>query len=497
MILRGLTIVIVVLCFSGGSSCFGQFDHLLKYLPDNTNALYLLNTEKIFQSDLAKKQDFAKRYDELRNEMPLAMPPDAKRFILAANMNLSRVQPDSETVIVELTQDRKIETIAKATGGTIDEIAGKQCVVVGDIYIVQFSDRVVGAMWPSDRQHIAQWIRIAKRRTEGRLSPYLKKAIAYTRDVGTEAILALDLTDSLPPSRFREALKRSKSLSGTDVNRNTLVDLLTSIEGVILGVKVTDKLNGRLKVDFGRDALPLKPFAQKMLLEALANTGSMIDEFEEWEPVVKKNEVSIRGTLTESGVRKILSLMSVDTSGVAVENKDDDNTPDLVSDLATSKYVATIEKRLGDLFNADTSTSTLRERLLWVQNYARGIDRLSSRNVNRKVRKDGKSIADMMAEIVKVVQDASVRTAKRASKVVPDAKIKVGGEPRNRYTTSRGRFYTFDPTFSMKVNVKTTSAEYKKIYDEEMQEAAARVSSIEAKIKETLAQMKAIANKQQ
>jgi len=496
--LAKLASLLVALFLLGlGNSCFGQFKDLIKYLPNDMNSVFLINAEKVFQSKLAEEKNFLQRYIELRDLMPLAMPPDAKRFILASDINVAQFAPRSEVVIVELLAPRTIETVAKLTGGTIDEVGGKRCCIVNEMYVVQFSDTVYGAMWPTSRPEVAKWIRDINAGATGRLFPYVEKAFGYADNVGTEVILAIDLADVASPDTIRSALKMSRAMRGRDYDEAAFVKVLSGIQGITLGIRVTDKMTSRLKVDFAGDASALDQHARNLLVEVLGNSGAMLDEFRSWKPEIKGNELLLTGDLTEPGIRKLLSLISLDASMLAGESEpkvainpktEPEETKKRIA-ANNARYVETIQQLVEDLKGGEKADS-LEKYVMWIQNYARRIDRMPTFQIDPLLVKSGKQIADELDQIVKAVMEADARTRSRQQTFVPDAQVQTRLRLDSRITTPYGRFYRYYPEFTTRLNLKSTAEDYQKIYDEELARSKAESQSIASQIDSELESMR-------
>ena len=85
---------------------------------------------------------------------------------------------------------------------------------------------------------------------ENALSPYLQEAAAYPENVGTEIIMALDLENAVDPGAVRQTLNTTKAVQNKNVNLDQLAQVIASIRGVTLGIRVTTNVTGSLRIDF-------------------------------------------------------------------------------------------------------------------------------------------------------------------------------------------------------------------------------------------------------
>ena len=186
--------------FAGGKaqSAESGFDDLLKKVPESPNVLVVLNAEKIFASQVATEGGWKQQYESTYADSPLLLPPTAQQFVLAADLDLAHFQPRWQAAVMRLSSDPSTALIARSIGGQRDALAGLDVVATPKgAMIVKFGPHIFGLRQPGDRQAVGRWIQEAKARDAAALSPYLQAAADVPERVGTEIIMALDLTDAL------------------------------------------------------------------------------------------------------------------------------------------------------------------------------------------------------------------------------------------------------------------------------------------------------------
>ena len=143
--------------------------------------------------------------------------------------------------------------------------------VADDSYVIRFSDQMLGAFGPSNRQLVSSWIQ----QSDVELSPYLREALGYV-DAGTEVIMAIDATDAITPAFVQERLEGmdNADIKNSKVSQADIVKILSSLKGVMLGITFGREAFGKIKVDFGQDATPLADIAKPLLLDVLSTTRS-------------------------------------------------------------------------------------------------------------------------------------------------------------------------------------------------------------------------------
>ena len=330
-----------------------QFDDLIRRVPNNANAVALVNAERIFSSAIAKREDWQSDHEKRFAAGQSSIPPHATQMVLASQLDLEFMQPIWEVGLVRAESAPVPATIAREYGGAVDKVGTLPAVrLPDDSFIVRFSDQIVGAMAPGDRQQVSRWISMA---STG-LSPYLQAGIGYA-DRGTELIIAMDLTDTVTAQDIEEKLKSDfRDVVADNMDRSAMARVLASIKGVMLGVTVREQMVGKIRVDFGEDASILAPVAKPLLLAVLANRGAAIEEFDQWQVEVKGQQVTLGGELTASGATRISSLIALPTQALLVQQSADqsaDANPQTQGPLpmpqATLQYFQSTQHFLEDL----------------------------------------------------------------------------------------------------------------------------------------------------
>ena len=75
--LRSFMLVASLMAVSQARAADGEFQELLKKLPESPNVVVLLNAEKIFASEVAMEGGWKQQYGSTYADTPLLMPPSA------------------------------------------------------------------------------------------------------------------------------------------------------------------------------------------------------------------------------------------------------------------------------------------------------------------------------------------------------------------------------------------------------------------------------------
>ena len=209
-----------------------------------------------------------------------------------------------EVGILELDDQPDLSSLAERLGGSLDNLQSIPAVrLPDDTFVMEFSDKLLGAMAPGNRQQISFWV---KRMNRG-LSPYLKEAIADL-DTKAQVIMALDLENAFSVDDIARGLDKFQSVEKSQLDQAAVAKLLASIKGVTLGINFGDKSYGLLSFDFTEDATLVSSIAKPLTVELLNAYGVMVDEVADWKIVVKGNRISLTGAFTEEGLMRVNSL---------------------------------------------------------------------------------------------------------------------------------------------------------------------------------------------
>ncbi len=175
-------------------------------------------------------------------------------------------------------------------------------------FFVSFKPNILGVSFPANRQELSRWLRSLKRLDQPQVSEYLQQAVrlAHGKD---HMVIAMDLTDMFTPRMVRDWLRRAESLAGKNVDLDTLTRVLTSAKGVTMTMEATERLNGKVRLDLGESAAPIKDVAKGLILEVLEKNEMLLDEMRDWRLLLEANAISLEGRLTSKGLRRLTELI--------------------------------------------------------------------------------------------------------------------------------------------------------------------------------------------
>lgn len=413
--------VLLLTLVAGSSAKAEEFDHLLTRVPYGANLLMMVDAEAVLTSQLAVAENWSKAYETQFGTAPLMLPPSAKHFVLGARLDLATMTPVWEAATTRLKKDLPIGAVARLVHGAQEEVGGVPAVATprGD-YVLRFGDGEFGMMRPADRQRAAQWARAASPAMAPSLSAYLARAAAYPKEAGTDVILAIDLTDAMGIDAIAAATSASPVLSKAGVDPQAVAKVLAGLEGMTLGVKVSDRAHGSLRVDFASEIDPIAPVAKDLLLEALEEAGMMIEEFGDWKPQVNKNSFRISGEFTTSGLRRVFDLIEIDATAIGepigAVGRESAAADAKVDPYVSQAYYKGVKGYLHDL-KMETGAKSYYSIARWFERYADRIDRLPILGVDPELLDYGQQTVGLLRDCGSAIRGGGIRAGGRSAGV--------------------------------------------------------------------------------
>jgi hypothetical protein len=281
---------------------------LMRRAPAETNALMMINVDKVRASKFAQTTGWNSADKAIGGLRSILSRDEIRRCLFAAHLNLADFSPRWEAGVLETKSDSTLAGLAAGIDAPYESLGTTPGLrLPRDAYLLLLEPRLFGVLGPADRQRAARWSRA--RATPPLESAYLAKIAAFPETVGTEIMLGVDLTDALDLARVKQALGESPTLREAKLDSGMAAEIIVSIEGLALGVRVLDQATGMIRIDFTKDPAPLAEVMKPLLLERLAARGMMIEDFGAWKMDVQGKTAFLGGNLSPVGLSLILSLI--------------------------------------------------------------------------------------------------------------------------------------------------------------------------------------------
>ena len=313
-ILSGLLVLVAA------GSAQASFMELLRRAPDSANMIIMIDVERMLMSPIAMKEKWRDKASSSRGES-LHFPINSKRYMLVSKLNLvSDLENVWDVALIESISPVMLPYLAKMEGGYLDKVEGLDVAFSPrNAFFVSLQPTMLGVSFPANRQDLGRWLRGIQRREPAQVSDYLHTAVAtaHGRD---HIVAALDLGDLFTSRQVRDRLHQAESLAGKDVDLDVFTKVLTSIKGVTFTVEATERLTGKMQVDFAESPSPLKQVGKALLFEILEKHGMMLDdEIKNWAIRFEAKAITLQGRLSTKGLRKLTDLIPVPAETVALD----------------------------------------------------------------------------------------------------------------------------------------------------------------------------------
>lgn len=390
-----------------------DFPDLLKRLPEQANAVLVMDVQDIALSPLGKKEDLGKGTRSHYLGGVSNVPSFVNKMVIGAQLNPGTLEPNWRVGVVFLNKDVTLGDIVRNEGGSADEIADIPVVLTSrNSYVSLFDSRIVGVRTPANRQDTGRWLRAAKQSRTSALSPYLQEAITGVGR-GTEVVLAVDLEDVFDLEGVRHSLRTIKDLPQKGVDIEALAKGISKLRGIRVRLKINQEITGEIFLDFPQAMRVSAPAAKSLLLTALDAAGAHLDDLQDWQAVSEGKSLVFRGKLSSGGARQLLSpLLSPASVPVAPSQASSGTTPvtpapTVPTAEASLRYFRSVTTLLNDI--RDSKAKTFTQLAQWYQKAARAIDELPLLGVDPEVIKYGQSISTTLKSMASVAYETQTQ----------------------------------------------------------------------------------------
>ena len=305
--MRIVGLILLLGLFLAASQASANYYELLRRVPESANTIILIDVERMLMSPIAMKEKW--RDKENSEGVALHFPNNAVRYMLASKLDfIANFEDQADIALIETPEGVSLPYLATTEGGYLDRIDGQEVAFSRNAFFVSFKPNILGVSFPANRQELSRWLRSLKRLDQPQVSEYLQQAakLAHGKD---HMVIAMDMTDLFTKQMVRDWLRRAESLAGKSVDLDTLTRVLTSAKGVTMTMEATERLNGKVRLDLGESAAPIKDVAKGLILEVLEKNEMLLDEMRDWRLLLEANAISLEGRLTSKGLRRLTELI--------------------------------------------------------------------------------------------------------------------------------------------------------------------------------------------
>ncbi|MBX3437468.1 MAG: hypothetical protein KF861_08265 [Planctomycetaceae bacterium] len=401
MPLRTTFFLIAAFCLATPSAARAQFAELSNKIPSGANTIVAMDVAALQKTPLAQQQGWTRKLEAQFVDRAVFLPPEADKLLIAGQIiHPEDLQQAWETAIITMTEPLSMRSIARAEGGYVDDINGKDAVwSPSGAYVVGLNERTLGIISPANRQSVGKWLDDVASNPGDTLTPYLQSALNKVAGE-TQIVLAIDLKNALSPHRVEDRLKGSETLQKSSLKLEDIVALVMSIQGTTVEVSIGSEARSKARVDFGKPVAMSDVIAKRLVLEALEQIGLEVNDLQEHKFSTVGNSVIAEGPLSATSLRRLLSVVEIPTTNFSqlAEETAEDHSPS-AGDMAKNSqvYFKSVVSLLDDL-RSDREKQDTRGGMdaVWMERYARKIDRLPILFVDEQLLDFGSNCAETL-----------------------------------------------------------------------------------------------------
>lgn len=422
LIVIGLTSLVDV---PVGNAQDATFSDLAKKLPGNVNAVMAVNVHQISNSPIGIREKWATSYAGQTASGLMFVPEGANVVLIGAAMDFDAFKPKETAIMITMDHVPDVSAIRSMTDGQVDEIVDSEIVETkAGAYVHRASDTLVVGLRPGDRAYFRNWLSDLKK-SSTRVKDYLEEGVGFA-DEHASIIMAFNLEYFVSRSRVYDKINGMDALRTNNLDPKLVSKQLASMRGFTLGVTVSDKVYGSVKIDFAEDISSLAPLASEIAQSVFARSGMQLEEFESWNVTSSAKQIKLSGDLSTPSLRKILSIVDVprfdDTPYASASESASADTPASLS----KKYFDTVNSFYDEIKAKITPSSAYLENAKWLGNYADKIDGLSVLDIDEAVIAYGNQVSQTMRDAATGLRNTN-QTAKEVNQQMLAAGTRSGG----------------------------------------------------------------------
>jgi len=391
------------------------------YLPDNVNTVSIVRLKKPSTASQAESQKWARILREHFGDERTGFLSWGETLLIGSLFHPSIPEEAWATGVMRLPKQVSFGEIAKSQNASVDSLSGVPVVKskAGN-YLVKFPADVIGLYRPGIRQDAANWIASASKKENITIKPYLRQAIDKQGDV----VLALNLANVLDPQFVKSKIEKDERFVKHQKLIDRIVPLISGLRGITLTATTDEIIECEISIDFSSDITTFSSVMKTLFLSVLEDSGAMIEEFPGAKISTSGNSVILRSQLSEESLHRILSLVTpmsgpvnpfsssaehMIKSPVIKKNKDNKATGPTQKQRATKKYYEAVSKKIANLQRANRNAKNYKSTIAWHENFARTIERLPTKNVEREFLGFGQRTTERFRELASSMREEQVK----------------------------------------------------------------------------------------
>lgn len=363
-----------------------EINKMLNLVPQNANAVVLVNIASMLRSPIGQQQNWsaALELDYIGGALPF--PPGTPTALMAFQYDMATQSSPWQVSLFRSPKPLAFDYIAQTERGTTGTIGGGLPMVRvprTNSYLVHLGNNLYANASPALTTEVTTWLRAAKERTKPAVHEFIQKSLSGT--VGEDMVFVMDMEEMVDEQRLLANLRHAKSLQGKNVNYEDLAKLIAGIKGVRFSVSVGTEFKGKLSVEFTGITSRFKDVLPALTQEALEYMGVAFEDVSTWQASVTDHGFTLTGKLSELTFRRLLAMVAPPTVPVMGDVMESPGDPNAGTVQASRRYLTALDKLLSDLRNQIPKCRDYNEAAVISENFAKRISRLPQVKVDEEL----------------------------------------------------------------------------------------------------------------
>jgi hypothetical protein len=366
---------------------------LFNRVPADMNTVAVINVRAINQTPRAVKEKWRENHETEYLAGAIAVPPWVSVAVIGADLQPGRLAHGRSVALIPVDYSVNSTAIARRENGVVQTVDDLTLVLSPKRGYFGFpTGGIVAVSGTLPRQDFARWVRASRKADKPAASAYLQEAVAAHK--AAHILIAIDLKDLVDPTAARAALQQSGAVP-TDAAVDSLTNILAGARGLVFTGQVGDTTKAEVRIEFAVPMADFVPAFRRLWPKALERAGLEVDEFKAAEPRADGKAVVVTAELSDTSLRRVLSLVAGPGDAVPAEGPSAISTPKEAATLAAAlRYYRGVNAALDDLKAAGGAKGKDYVRsAAFFDTYAAKIEKLPLTDVDPSLVQYGASVA--------------------------------------------------------------------------------------------------------
>jgi len=450
--LRSISLAVLALLWTGTAIAADPAE-VARLLPGGGNTLSIVRVQELLKSPRGKTENWAGDYETQFLAGANVVPPWVDVIIRNAQIIPTTGQRTSLAVLVESTRPINLEKLAAHENSTVTDVSGYAAIASPgqNGYLVKLRDQTVGLISPASRQEVRKWLgsfpatrklpaTAVMPQTPAPVSPYLRALL----DSPAQVVVGIDLEDAFEAQAICTWLGVCKAVDKKSPELAILEKVAPKLQGAKLELMVDTETEATITLNFLENIGAAAKTVKAVFVEALAERGALLPEFETAQAEVRADAVILRTKLSDASLRQLMGLLlSATPASITLESLEAATPPTAEPVKPTPaptapksqsdplernrRYYRAIAQVVDDLRTRDRKATNYTRTAVFHESAAERIEKLSLVGIDQDVADYGVRTAANLRSLAASMRGQAIKIQAGNASVVYNAQVNPGG----------------------------------------------------------------------